>query len=251
MNSPRRSNPSVSHRIDGIDVLRGSAIAMMFIYHFCYDLSYYRLANFDFYQTPGWIYFRIVIVSTFLLVVGMSLHVSTRQGLHRQRFLRRLSWLLGCAALVSLSSYLLFAERWIFFGILHFIALASVLGLLFRRFFWLNFWLGSAIIVIGLRFTLPLFDQPMLQWLGMVTRLPGTEDYVPFVPWFGVVLLGMFLGKWIFERPQIPVFLRWQTQSVISRLLALGGRYSLPVYMLHQPLFLAMLYPVYLLSKHG
>ena len=223
----------------------------MFVYHFCYDLSYYRLANFDFYNVHGWIYFRIVIVSTFLLVVGISLHVSTRQGLHRQRFLRRLAWLLGYAALVSLSSYLLFAERWIFFGILHFIALASIVGLLFRQFYWFNFWLGIAIIVIGLHYTHPLFDQPLLQWLGMVTRLPGTEDYVPFIPWFGVVLLGMFLGRLIFERPQPPAFLRWHGQSVISRMLAFGGRHSLHIYMLHQPLFLAMLYPVYLLSKHG
>ena len=247
MNSPGHSNTSMNRRSDSIDVLRGCAIAMMFIYHFCYDLSYYRLVDFDFYQTQGWVYFRAVIVSCFLFLVGISLHLTTRHGLKRPGFIRRMAWLLGYAGLVSLSSYLMFAERWIFFGILHFIALASVVGLLFSRFFWLNLWLGIVIIIIGLTFTHPVFDQPMLQWLGMVTRLPGTEDYVQFIPWFGVVLLGMFAGKLLFEqRPQ--AFIHWQSRHAISRLLALGGRHSLHIYMLHQPLFLAMLYPVYLLS---
>jgi len=249
MNSPSLSNVSVGLRNDGIDVLRGSAIAMMFIYHFCYDLSYYGLAKFDFYHVQGWIYFRIVIVSCFLLVVGMSLHLATRHGLNRQAYVRRLSWLLGYAAIVSLSSYLMFAERWIFFGILHFIALASIVGLLFRRFFWLNLWLGILVIIIGLRFSQPLFDQPLLQWLGMVTRLPGTEDYVPFFPWFGVVLLGMFLGKLMFDRSPQRALIQWRTQGKLSRLVALGGRHSLHIYMLHQPFFLAILYPVFLLVR--
>lgn len=247
MNSPGPSNTSVNRRSDSIDVLRGGAIAMMFIYHFCYDLSYYKLVNFDFYQTLGWVYFRVVIVSSFLFLVGVSLYLASRHGIKRPRFLRRMAWLLGYASIVSLSSYLIFAERWIFFGILHFIALASVVGLLFCRFFWLNLWLGIAIIILGLTFSHPVFDQPMLQWLGMVTRLPGTEDYVQFVPWFGVVLLGMFTGKLVFERrPQ--AFIQWRSRHVLSQLLALGGRHSLHIYMLHQPLFLAMLYPVSLIS---
>jgi len=247
MASSSNSNTFVNHRSDSIDVLRGSAIVMMFIYHFCYDLSYYGLVAFDFYQDLAWVYFRVVIVSCFLFLVGVSLHLATRHGLKRPGYLRRMAWLLGYAGIVSLSSYLMFAERWIFFGILHFIAVASIVGLLFCRFFWLNLWLGIAVIITGLTFTHPIFDQPMLQWLGMVTRLPGTEDYVQFVPWFGVVLLGMFAGKLVFERrPQ--TFTQWQSRNALSRSLALAGRHSLHIYMLHQPLFLTMLYPVYLLS---
>ena len=243
------ANPTDNQRSDMLDVLRGSAIAMMFVYHFCYDLSYYGLAQFDFYQTQGWVYFRIVIVSSFLLVAGISLHLATCRGLNRRHFLRRMAWLVGYASLVSISSYLLFAERWIFFGILHFIVLASVVGLLFSRYYWLNLWLGIVAIILGLMVTQPVFDQPMLQWLGMVTRLPGTEDYVPFLPWFGVVLLGMFAGRWLTEHQS--AFFRWQGQTALHRLLALGGRHSLHIYMLHQPLFLAMLYPVHLLMGHG
>lgn len=248
MDQPQPSNPATRQRRDSIDVLRGSAIAMMFVYHFCYDLSYYGLARFDFYHTQGWVYFRIVIVSSFLLVVGISLHLATRRGLNRQHYLRRLSWLLGYAALVSISSYLLFSERWIFFGILHFITVASIVGLLFSRFYWLNLWLGIGVILLGLKLTHPLFDQPLLQWLGMVTRLPLTEDYVPFLPWFGVVLLGMFTGRCLADRQ--PAFYRRPIGLPLPRLLALAGRHSLHIYMLHQPLFLAMLYPVYLLMGH-
>ena len=136
MQSPIPANSSTSTRLDSIDVLRGSAIAMMFVYHFCYDLNYYGLAEFDFYHTQGWRWFRNLIVTSFLLIVGISLHLATRRGLKLKAFFRRLTWLLGYAGLVSLGSYMLFTERWIFFGILHFIAAASLIGLLFRPLFW-------------------------------------------------------------------------------------------------------------------
>ncbi|MFO7603735.1 MAG: heparan-alpha-glucosaminide N-acetyltransferase [Gammaproteobacteria bacterium] len=262
---PHAQHPSLPHRhhnagrfanatparTDLLDVLRGSAIALMFVYHFCYDLTYYGLAQFDFYHGPFWPYFRLVIVSSFLFIVGISLHLATRHGLNARRFGRRLAWLLSYAALVSLGSYLLFAERWIFFGILHFIAVASVAGLWFSRYRWLNLWLGLALILLGSQWTHPLFDHPLLQWLGMVTRLPATEDYVPLLPWFGVVLLGMFCGKQLFTQSPPPAMLHWQPQGPLARLLALAGRHSLHIYMLHQPLFLAMLYPVSLLIGRG
>lgn len=251
MDKPAHSSSSSRSRKDSIDVMRGSAIALMFIYHFCYDLTYYGLAHFDFYHTPGWLYFRGLIVTSFLLIVGISLHLATRRGLNRKHYVRRLAWLIGYASLVSLGSYLLFEQRWIFFGILHFIALASIAGLIFTRFFWLNLWLGAGIILLGLNYSHPFLDQPMLQWLGMVTRLPGTEDYVPFIPWFGVVLLGMFIGKLIFDRRPQQGFIQWQGHGVISRTLALGGRHSLHIYILHQPLFLALLYPVYIFSQQS
>lgn len=247
MNMVSHSQSELPQRSDLVDVLRGSAIAMMFIYHFCYDLSYYGLADFDFYQDSDWINFRIVIVSSFLCIVGISLHLATRHGLNRRHFLHRLAWLLGYAALVSLSSYLMFAERWIFFGILHFIALASIIGLLFSRYYWFNLIAGIVIIYFGLHFEHPAFDHPMLQWFGLVTRLPGTEDYVQFIPWFGVVLLGMFLGKLIFDRRPVQKLIQWQSPHALGRWLALAGRHSLHIYILHQPLFLTLLYPVYLL----
>ncbi len=232
--------PLMRHSL--VDVLRGAAIVMMFMYHFTFDLSYYGAVSADFNHDPFWLGFRAIIVSLFLGVMGVSLHLATARGVNPRSFGRRLLLVAGCAGLVSAGSYAMFPNSMIFFGILHFIAVASVLGLLFRRLFWLNLIVGGGLIATGLQFQHPWFDLPAWQWLGLMTHKPVTEDYVPLLPWFGVVLIGMFLGKLIYQRENVPSIARWTGRHPVARLLAFGGRHSLPVYMLHQPVFLGLLY---------
>lgn len=235
-----------------VDVIRGSAIALMFSYHFCFDLNYFGLTRFNFNYSPFWLSFRAVIVSLFLGTVGISLHLATRRGLNRRRYLQRLGLLLVFAGLISVVSYVMFPHSMIFFGILHFIALASILGLAFTRLHWLNLVLGTACLALGLWYQHPFFDQPAWQWFGLMTHKPITEDYVPVLPWFGVVLIGMFLGQTLFHGrdADAPAFVRWRAERALPRVLALGGRHSLIIYMLHQPVFMGVLYVTLTLTGH-
>jgi uncharacterized membrane protein len=136
----------------------------------------------------------------------------------------------------------MYPKAMVFFGILHFIAIASVLGLVFVRFGLLNVLIGLTLIILPQIISHPFFDQSYLQWIGLVTKLPITVDYVPLLPWFGCVLIGIYLGQRLTQLPHNSFLVRWQNNNAISRLLALGGRYSLHIYMLHQPLFLGILY---------
>lgn len=226
-------------RLLHIDLLRGIAIALMVAYHFCYDLSYFGYASFDFQTDPFWLHTRTLILSLFLLLVGVSLVLSTRQGLRLRPYLRRLGILIACAALISLASSLMFGSRWIFFGVLHFIALASVLGVLFVRVPWLALPLGIGLIILDQSFSHAYFDQPGLQWIGLMTHKPATEDYVPLIPWFGVVLIGIGLAKAFVRTP--PWLMRLNA-APLARLLQHAGRHSLPIYMLHQPLLIGALW---------
>ncbi len=243
------------HRYPIVDAVRGTAIALMFVYHFMFDLRYYNVVAIDFNNDPVWLGLRTLIVSLFLGIMGVSLHLATTNGFNQRTFVQRLLQVIGCASLVSLSSYMMFPKSMIFFGILHFIAAASVLGLLFYRWFWVNLGVGMAILIVGLTIQHPWFDQPGWQWIGLMTYKPLTEDYVPLLPWFGVVLLGLFIGKWLFSSSPPPSIrwaglaepvrknlVQWQGKTRFSRLLAFGGRHSLPIYMLHQPVFVAVLY---------
>jgi uncharacterized membrane protein len=237
------STPGSRARYPVVDAVRGLAILLMFIYHFSYDLTLFELVRIDFYSDPFWLNFRVLIVSLFLSTVGVSLHLATRDGLDRGRYLRRLGLLVLYAGLVSLGSYLLFAERFIFFGILHFIALASVLGLACVRLGWVNAPLGIALLVVGASWSHPFFDQVGLRWIGLMTHKPPTEDYVPLLPWFGLVLLGIFIGQQLFRGDgREPALLRWAAEDPVSRTLRLAGRHSLTIYMLHQPVFLGLIY---------
>jgi len=200
------------------------------------------------------VYTQYMSILRTLLTPRCALQRDREQFLNQRAFVRRLLQVVGCAALVSISSYMMFPKSMIFFGILHFIAAASVLGLLFYRWFWVNLAMGVALIVVGLTVQHPWFDQPGWQWIGLMTHKPLTEDYVPLLPWFGVVLLGLFVGKWIFSTPPVAgpftewagslgkSLVQWQGKSRLSRLLIFGGRHSLPIYMLHQPVFFAILY---------
>jgi len=234
-----------STRYPVIDLLRGIAILMMFVFHFSFDLKYFGVLEVDFTTHPFWLNFRRVIVSSFLFLVGISLYLATRHGLNKRRFLKRLILLVVYAALVTSGSYFMFPNSFIYFGILHFIAAASVLGLLFTRYYYLNLVLGIGLILLDVFYSNAVFNSPSLNWIGLMTHLPYTEDYVPLIPWFGIVLIGMFTGRMLFHDGKPPAWISTQKLSnKFSQLLALGGRYSIHIYMLHQPVFIGLLWVV-------
>jgi uncharacterized membrane protein len=233
-----------------IDVARGCALALMIAYHFSFDLNLFARLGIDFDRDPRWFGFRVLIVSLFLLLVGVSQSLARRQGMDQGRYLKRLGLLAGCAGLITLATRLVFPDTYIFFGILHFIAVASVLGLLTWRLYYLNLVLGLVLIVIGIGVAHPWFDQAWLQWVGLMTHKPPTEDYVPLLPWFGVVLIGQFLGRWLMQTPRGMGVMEWTGTRPLSRLLAWGGRHSLLIYMVHQPLLFGLLYLYFRLWAH-
>ncbi len=220
-----------------VDAWRGSACLLMIFYHGCYDLTYLEIVTFDFYHHPIWLSLRILIVSLFVSIVGISLFLATIYGIHIRTVVKRVVILLSCALLISLVSFIFFQKRFIFFGILHFITLASVLGLGFITYFRLNIILGIVILVIGITVQHPFFNQPIWQWIGLMTYKPATEDYVPFIPWFGIVLLGIALGHGLYRQGYLYNF----PVSIWEKQLAKVGQHSLLIYMLHQPLLLGVL----------
>ncbi len=231
-------------RIILIDLLRGIAIALMFIYHFCFDLDYFGYVKFHFNSDPFWLNFRAVIVSLFLGVVGFSLFLAHQRSWNRTAWLKRFSLLVLASAAVSISSYMMYPQSFIFFGILHFIAAASLLGILFLRLGYLNLVLGAIILLIGNYYSHPFFNQPPLQWIGLMTERPITEDYVPLFPWFGMVLIGLGLAYWAKNNQALTNILHWQNQQPVVTTLTFAGRHSLLIYLLHQPVFLGLLYLV-------
>ena len=229
-------------RYPSLDVLRGFAILLMFVFHFSFDLNYFGFVSINFLEDPFWKNFRVVIVTLFLLVMGISLYLATYKGINRKSYTRRMVLLIVYAALVSIGSWSMFPDTWIWFGILHFIALASVIGLLFIKLGIINLFAGIAIVLLGSFYSSTIFDQAHLQWLGMMTYRPFTEDYVPLFPWFGIVLIGIYLGQYLLNQPGS--FLHHKITNPVANYMAFAGRHSLHIYMLHQPVFIGLLWLV-------
>ena len=227
-----------TQRVPAVDVLRGLALAAMIVYHFCFDLAYLRLAAFDFYRDPWWLHARTVILSSFLLLAGVSLVLAERTVDGRAGFWRHVVRIAACAVAVSFASYLLFPRSYIWFGVLHAIAVSLVLVRPLARRPRAALLAGLAVIAAGMTIQSAWFDSRAWGWLGFMTAKPVTEDYVPLFPWTGVMLVGIAAGH---------ALLRAQFRGIGflargPRAIAWMGRHSLAIYMVHQPLLLGLLY---------
>ncbi len=225
-------------RIRAIDALRGAAICMMIVYHAAFDLNWFRMISADFNHDRFWLSFRDLIVSSFLLLVGVSLVLASRAGISPKRFWNRIALVGACAILVTVGSYVTFPKSFITFGILHCIVVSSILGWPLVRFPRAALMVGVVVIVAGVAIGVPLFDLPWLNWVGLMTHKPATEDYVPLLPWLGVVLVGISIGWWLLERRMHDLR---QVSRASPKWLTWLGRHSLLVYMIHQPIMMGLL----------
>jgi len=227
-----------SSRFERLDALRGIAIVWMAVFHFSFDLSHFGYTQQDFYRDPVWTLQRICIVSLFLFCSGLSLAVALDRQQPWPRFWRRWAQVAGAALLVSFGSWLMFPRSFIFFGVLHGIALML---LLLRLAAPLGRWLWPlAVLAVMLpRFVAhPFFDSRLTGWIGLVTHKPITEDYVPLLPWIGVMVIGLAAGQWLLRTQ--PSWLAGGVPAA-ARPLAQLGRWSLSFYLVHQPVFIGLL----------
>ena len=234
-----------SPRFDAIDALRGFALVWMTVFHFCFDLNQFGYWRQDLNHDPFWTTQRTIILSTFLFCAGMGQAVAWQQGQSWSRFWRRWAQVAACALLVTVGSWLMFPRSFIYFGVLHGMALMLIVVRLTAP--WGNWlWLlgllaiaskfAAAYLLAGSPLAEP-FNSPWLNWLGLITRKPITEDYVPMLPWLGAMWWGAAAGAWLPRRPRL---LAWQPVRG-GRGLAKLGRWSLLYYMLHQPVLIGAL----------
>lgn len=238
-------------RLDRLDALRGLAIVWMAGFHFAFDLNHFGLLQprQNFYLDPFWTWQRTAIVSLFLFTAGLSQAVAWQAGQDWPRFWRRWAQVAVCALLVSLGSALMFPRSWISFGVLHGIAVMLVLcraaAPLPLRWLWAG---GALALLLPLWVQHPFFDTRPTNWLGLVTRKPVTEDWVPVLPWLGVMLWGLAAGRWVLANRPL-----WLAAGLPSsgRPLATLGRWSLGFYMLHQPVLIGAILAWQAVSRAG
>jgi uncharacterized membrane protein len=233
-------------RFDRLDALRAAAIVWMAVFHFCYDLNYFRFIHQNFRTDPVWTWQRACIVSLFMFCAGVSQAVALDQGQSWPRFWRRWAQVAGCALLVTLGSLWMFPRSYISFGVLHCIAVLVIvlrLGAGAGRWLWP---LGFIALALPWFVSHAWFDTRATNWIGLVTKKPITEDYVPLLPWLGVALWGLAAGQWMLARRR-----HWLTGALLPALapLAVLGRWSLTFYMLHQPILIGTLAAIVALTR--
>jgi uncharacterized membrane protein len=148
----------------------------------------------------------------------------------------------GLGLLITLITWGYLDEGFVIFGVLHCIGLSIIFAYPFLNLRNFNLLLGFILIIIGVILKQFTFNFQWLVWLGFRPIQFYTIDYFPLLPWFGVILIGIFLGNTfypnhsrIFNISKIPGF-------KAIRLFVFIGQYSLIIYFIHQPILLSIIY---------
>jgi uncharacterized membrane protein len=242
-----RETKPVSRRFWEIDTARGIAVVLMVFFHLMWDLSFFGAYSRSMMATP-WRIFARSIGTTFIFLMGLSLTLTysrlrPRMGSWQlfKKYLLRGAMIFGWGMVITVVTYFVLGRGFVVFGILHLLGLSTILAYPFLRWRWVSLGTGIGIIVLGFYANDVMSLSPWLLWLGVKQMGRYMVDYYPLIPWFGVALLGVFCGFTLYPEG-IP---RFDLPDLSSRLPVRGltflGRHSLVIYLIHQPIILAIL----------
>lgn len=240
------SNEVASHRIELVDLGRGIALIAMTAYHFCWDLEMFGVLPRGFMAQTEMIWWARTIAGSFLFLVGFSLCLAHGNGIRWRSFLVRLAQIVAAALAITIATWFATPDAFIFFGILHSIALGSVLALAFLRApWWLTALVAAAVLTLRGTLQTEALDAPIWWWSGLSRIIPVSNDYVPVFPFFGMILLGLAAAKLATRQGWLEILARPKLAAAPARLLRFIGRHSLIYYLAHQPVMLAILFSLF------
>jgi uncharacterized membrane protein len=235
-------------RLWEIDLFRGIAIVMMITFHILFDLNYFKIYTLNLYS-GFFLIFAYGTAMIFIILVGISLTLSfnrIKNKLNQSqiilKYIKRGLIIFGFGLIITLITWLFIRENFIVFGVLHFIGLAIILAVPFFRFRYLNLLLGIGIILAGFILRTQTFDFYWLLWLGFIPSKFTTVDYFPLLPWFGVVLIGIFIGNLLYSDHKRKYNLNDYSEQFVVKFFCFLGRYSLIIYLLHQIIIVGVIY---------
>lgn len=243
-------------RLWEVDTGRGFAILAMIVFHIFFDLYSFEMLDFDIYSDFWWIFPRL-IAGSFVFLVGVSLTLSYARVRQRKpsgacfkKYLLRGLFIFTLGLIITIITWFIFAERLVLFGVLHLIGVSIILAYPFIRFKYINLVLAVIILAAGVVLWFYRFDFFWLFFLGLRPQEYYPFDYLPLIPWFGVVLLGIFWGNLLYQNGQRRFPLIDLQAAPPIKLLCFLGRHSLIVYFLHRPLVYGAVYLVALLRTN-
>ena len=218
------------NRIWEIDFFRGIALILMMLFHFLYDLH-------DFYNisipswNEFWYYEGKFSAILFMILAGISSGFSKNN-------LRRGFKVFLIGMILTLGSHVFMPSEYIRFGILHLLGISMILYHFIKiiPLVWTTI-LSIVILILGYVFDSMYINTWLLIPFGLTNENFVSMDYYPLFPWFGVFLIGILVGK-LFYKEKKSLF----PQPRFTGFFTFLGRHSLFIYLVHQPIFLLIVY---------
>ncbi|MBU0705870.1 DUF1624 domain-containing protein [Patescibacteria group bacterium] len=229
-------------RLWELDALRGIAIVLMVLFHFIFDLrTFFGFDSINYYQ-GFWYYEGRVAAIIFIVLVGIVsslIHQKEDPEVAMQKNSYRGLRLIGLGMIITLVTFIFARQDTIWFGILHFLGLSILISIPLCRYKWLNVIL--AVILFAGYYPIRLLYTN--SYLGLIFGIlpPGFSsfDHYALIPWLGYVLIGIALGNWIYADGREIIK---RDPVGIEKTFAVTGRYSLWIYMIHQPVLLILMW---------
>ena len=233
-------------RINFVDYGRSFAIIAMIIYHFAYDLGQFGFIDLQVIISGPWKFFATIIGSSFLFISGFSFWIMISRKFNLIKFLKRLLVLIFSSLIISIVTYIYLGNSFIFFGILHLLALCTIIGLvIFRIPFLILIIISIFIFFTPYIFKSDFFEPKYLSWIGLYGKSTGSVDFYPFFPWSSSFILGIAISKILFKRKILiseKASFKKDNIAFINRCLLWSGRNSLLIYLLHQPILIGLIF---------
>lgn len=247
MDSSDQKVTPISSRVGAFDVVRGFSVLSMVLFHLCYDLKFISGVSLTWFEPPLQDIWRASISWTFLFVAGcMCLH-------SRSNLKRALQY--GLVALaIWVATTIVAVDVPISYGIIYCVAACTLVSailqrlnalprgyvaaaVLFAAFLALqglsDGWVGLGALSLDLPEA--LYDLNGLAWLGIPGPGFSSGDYYPLLPYLMMYLCGTAVAsRW--KRVGYP---QWAREAHLAPLTFMG-RHALAVYVIHQPLLLAL-----------
>lgn len=240
-------------RIPEIDMLRTLALALMITYHLIYDLDQWTNATLDV-DTPFWFLIGKTAAILFIFLSGFSSGFSKRPVKNGLR-------VLFFGMIITVVTYVAFPEQYIRFGILHFLGVMMLLYPLLQK-------LPNSVLIVLSVFTLAIgfyikdqvVNTPLLLPLGLMYPGFSTMDFYPLFPYSGVTFLGIFCYRYFLannlktnsqfthsktktkHETKMETASNSQKKRAAAPIFAWISRHSLSIYLIHQPILLALIF---------
>lgn len=240
--------PTAKKRIHLIDEVRGIVLISMIFFHAVYDIHYIYGGGFDWFGGLTQLYWQYSISWVFVFIAGMSTQFSKNS-------LKRFTKLLVVALLISLVTFIAGVDTMVKFGVIHLLAACALFYLLFEPFLKKIPALPAALVLFivfliclhipqgyiqlapGIQLQLPvaLYQYDLFAAFGFPSPSYVDSDYYPLLPYLFLYLSGMYCCIY-FKKRGFPEFTKVKHSKILSTI----GSHTLPIYLLHQPILIAL-----------
>lgn len=234
-------------RLGVFDLVRGLSVVSMVIFHLCYDLRFIAGYDLEWFEPPLQDVWRCSISWVFLFIAGCMCTLS------RNNLRRALEY--GCVALaIWVVTTVAAVDTPISFGIIYCMSACTLVAWALQRIRALpRGYVAAALLFVAFISLLGLADGTIgvgpwtlglpqeltlvegLAWLGIPSASFSSGDYYPLLPYLLIYLCGAAMGTRWKERG----YLSWAYDANLAPL-NFVGRHALLVYVIHQPVILAV-----------